>query len=423
MAHKAVWSGVCFCRVPVRRLCTKNTSWALIERPYSCAPQAVGAVYDVYDRPGFFVQSPVRLLYWTILFLIANSVCGFLSSGFAQGGFTYYVAPTGSDSNPGTSAAPWRTIQKAANTLNGGDTVIVNAGTYNERVQVLTPGSAGKLLNFQAQGSVVMQGFNIQTDYVRVNGFEITNTPGSSPTDRTNGSGVYISGTHNEISDNYIHHSTAAGIFLTSSASNTTISGNRVAYAVECGLYISGNNNLIASNDISHTRSVNGTDASGVRFFGSANTVRKNYIHDLKVSDSPGESPYPNAFLTWGPATNYIFERNLIDKDSSQHHGFEIDAPIQPVGDIIIRNNVFISRGTGYNLDVRAGSGGTVTNVTIANNTMAAVNGPAENAVWLSAKIRGAIVKNNALYDHGISSVPYILVDSGASGVDIGFNS
>src|SRR5947208_5645758 len=35
-------------------LCTKNTSSALIERPYSCAPQAVGAVYD---RPGFFVQS------------------------------------------------------------------------------------------------------------------------------------------------------------------------------------------------------------------------------------------------------------------------------------------------------------------------------------------------------------------------------
>ena len=27
------------------RLCAKNTSWALIERPYSSAPQAVGAVY------------------------------------------------------------------------------------------------------------------------------------------------------------------------------------------------------------------------------------------------------------------------------------------------------------------------------------------------------------------------------------------
>src|SRR5204863_9275127 len=43
--------------VGFKRLCTKNTSRALIERPYSCAPQTVGAVYDVYDRPGFFVQS------------------------------------------------------------------------------------------------------------------------------------------------------------------------------------------------------------------------------------------------------------------------------------------------------------------------------------------------------------------------------
>src|SRR5947207_15619946 len=40
---------------PLERLCTRNVSRALIERPYSREPQAVGAVYD---RPGFFVQSP-----------------------------------------------------------------------------------------------------------------------------------------------------------------------------------------------------------------------------------------------------------------------------------------------------------------------------------------------------------------------------
>jgi len=67
-----------------------------------------------------------------------------------------------------------------ANTLNGGDTVIVNAGTYNQRVQVITSGSAGKLLTFQAQGTVVMQGFNIQASCVKLTGFEITNTPGST---------------------------------------------------------------------------------------------------------------------------------------------------------------------------------------------------------------------------------------------------
>ena len=43
---------------------------------------------------------------------------------------TYYVATTGSDSNPGTSSAPFLTLQKAANTAIAGDTVIVGNGTY-----------------------------------------------------------------------------------------------------------------------------------------------------------------------------------------------------------------------------------------------------------------------------------------------------
>jgi hypothetical protein len=43
---------------------------------------------------------------------------------------TWYVAPSGSDSNPGTSAAPFATIQKAADVASAGDTVIVRPGTY-----------------------------------------------------------------------------------------------------------------------------------------------------------------------------------------------------------------------------------------------------------------------------------------------------
>src|SRR5882672_7483675 len=43
---------------------------------------------------------------------------------------TFYVAPTGSDTAPGSSASPWRTLQKAANTVRAGDLVIVRAGTY-----------------------------------------------------------------------------------------------------------------------------------------------------------------------------------------------------------------------------------------------------------------------------------------------------
>jgi len=43
-------------------------------------------------------------------------------------------SPGGSDSNSGTESAPWRTIQKAANTAVTGDTVYIKEGVYSERV-------------------------------------------------------------------------------------------------------------------------------------------------------------------------------------------------------------------------------------------------------------------------------------------------
>jgi MYXO-CTERM domain-containing protein len=43
----------------------------------------------------------------------------------------YYVSPTGSDSNPGTQASPWGTVQKAASTAVAGDTVWLRGGTYS----------------------------------------------------------------------------------------------------------------------------------------------------------------------------------------------------------------------------------------------------------------------------------------------------
>jgi Malectin domain/K319L-like, PKD domain/Protein of unknown function (DUF1565) len=66
-------------------------------------------------------------------------------------GPVFYVSTGGSDSNSGSSSSPWRTIQKAANTVSGGTTVIVAPGKYDERVTVSNSGSSGKLIVFQAQ--------------------------------------------------------------------------------------------------------------------------------------------------------------------------------------------------------------------------------------------------------------------------------
>ena len=61
---------------------------------------------------------------------------------------TYYVSPTGSDANPGTANQPWRTIQKAADTLIAGDTVYIKSGTYSEQVVPKNSGNADNYITY-----------------------------------------------------------------------------------------------------------------------------------------------------------------------------------------------------------------------------------------------------------------------------------
>ncbi len=58
----------------------------------------------------------------------------------------YYVAIGVSDANLGTEASPWKTIQKAADTLVAGDIVYIKAGTYPCEVLPASSGTDGKEL-------------------------------------------------------------------------------------------------------------------------------------------------------------------------------------------------------------------------------------------------------------------------------------
>lgn len=60
----------------------------------------------------------------------------------------FYVSTNGDDSNPGNITQPWRTIQKAADTVRPGDTVYVRGGKYNERVKMKTSGQADAVITF-----------------------------------------------------------------------------------------------------------------------------------------------------------------------------------------------------------------------------------------------------------------------------------
>lgn len=62
----------------------------------------------------------------------------------------FYVAPDGSNANPGTRERPWRTIQHAANRLRAGQTVYIRTGIYRERVRPKFSGARGRMISYRA---------------------------------------------------------------------------------------------------------------------------------------------------------------------------------------------------------------------------------------------------------------------------------
>jgi parallel beta-helix repeat protein len=61
---------------------------------------------------------------------------------------TVYVAPGGDDENPGTRAAPLRTIGAAARAVGAGATVRVAPGTYRENIKSMASGSAAARIRY-----------------------------------------------------------------------------------------------------------------------------------------------------------------------------------------------------------------------------------------------------------------------------------
>jgi hypothetical protein len=137
-------------------------------------------------------------------------------------GATFYVAPTGSDANPGTPTAPWRTVQKALNTLTAGQVALVRQGTYTESLRMVRGGTATApitIRNYPGERPIVNAATG-QTDnvtlqlgtgaaFVRFQGLTLQGATGPSTTN------VYAWGTAHdiELSNLEVRNSTRQGFF------------------------------------------------------------------------------------------------------------------------------------------------------------------------------------------------------------------
>jgi F5/8 type C domain-containing protein/parallel beta helix pectate lyase-like protein len=144
--------------------------------------------------------------------------------GQSTGGQYFVDGLKGSDSNPGTLAAPWRTINKAWLTVPlGGSIINVRAGTYTGQVNLTNrtssagnpitvrayPGETVKLTNSVSGYPVV---YVWKTTGVRLQGFDVSGSAGD---------GVKVdNGADVEIVGNAIHNNGMQGVIVGGSGSS-----------------------------------------------------------------------------------------------------------------------------------------------------------------------------------------------------------
>ncbi len=169
----------------------------------------------------------------------------FTSAGALAQGNTYYVASNGNDANSGSISQPWRHIQKAANTLQPGDTVYIRAGAYAEKVLPKNSGQVGGYITYAAYpGEVVtIDGTGIPLadnltglfhidykKYIKVSGLKVIN---AGP--HKDNAGILVTySSHIILEKNYTYNTISSGIGVWVSQ-NVTVDGNEIVRACNGG--------------------------------------------------------------------------------------------------------------------------------------------------------------------------------------------
>jgi hypothetical protein len=260
------------------------------------------------------------------LMIVVAGLVSLLLAGCHASGALYVVdamSPAAGDDQPGTSAQPLKTIQRAAELARAGDTVCVMAGAYEGRVTFAegTSGAEGRPIVFRAmpRHAVTMQGFDTRNcHWLRIEGFVITPAVVEN---RTESIGIRIASNHVEVVDNVFVRNRWFAVSGRSyaedgftKASDAYIAFNKV-YESSFGLYISGRRWRVERNQVTRMQSLMpGADCDYTRAFGVGHVVRDNRFHgstrkEIGRSHIDGLQYYN---VNDDYATDIRYERNVI---------------------------------------------------------------------------------------------------------------
>jgi parallel beta-helix repeat protein len=298
---------------------------------------------------------------------------------------TYYVSTTGSDTGAGSSAAPFRTIQHAADLVGAGDTVIVRAGSYAGFIlgwDSPTAGTSSAPIVFKADpnaaaGSVIINAASPHThngidlepgcDWITIQGFTVTGAGGNGTLAvyPSRGYGIKVTGNHDQVIGNTIHDLdyAVAGIH-DNGGNNVLIQGNTI-YALHNhdngdlghGIYVADADGAIVRGNVIHNN-----DYIGIHLNGDPNLVSNALIAGNRIYDN-GQNG-----INCDGLVNSRVENNVIwGFESFGICLFQIDASAPSTGNVIV-NNTIVSTASGAGAAIRMLNG--ATGNTIFNNIL-----------------------------------------------------
>ena len=324
----------------------------------------------------------------------------------ALGGKTYYVATDGSDSNPGTMSAPFKTIRKGMSCLHSSDTLYIRSGEYNELIDtdmpfdnstatawsqaitiaayngeqvVIKPTSGNFVFLFASPpySYIILDGLIIDAANTDIDAVKITY--GSDPRQASHHIWIRNSTIRNAASQGIL--TTGGGvpgaggynIFSNLDVYNNGFRATGMTRAHYHGLYISSDNNTIEYSRV-HDNSGWGIHIYSEDYPISNNTVRYNLVYNNGKGDNighpgiglysgPGHQAYGN--IVWGNrygislnygAANCVVHDNTIYKNTgAQGDGVPI---FDNDGNTTKSNNTLISKDTPDVMPSIPGTGG-----------------------------------------------------------------
>ena len=167
-----------------------------------------------------------------------------------------FVSSGGDDANPGTQAAPLRSIDRAAKMATPGTNVVVQNGTYNGSVTTDVSGTAEARIAFTSASrggaKIVGDGSGDAAwinngDYVDIVGFDITGS---------NTDGLVSGGSYGRIVSNSVHDFREGNCIATANDNYTMhdidVIGNIAAHCgadkLDHGIYVSHPNGMVTNN-------------------------------------------------------------------------------------------------------------------------------------------------------------------------------